>query len=79
MAIISKSHSSMIGVTSAEINNGGLTVGGPKGDPTSTYNSNYTRGNDNGILNKYASNRPTIANVNARYNTAFTGCPPCIS
>ena len=78
MAIIIKGHAAMIGVTSAEINNGGLTVGGPKGDPTSTYNSNYTRGNDNGILNKYASNLPTIADVNAKYDSRFTGCSPCI-
>jgi len=66
MAIVTKLNAS------APIQNGTIVVNGPKGDPTAPTNSNYT-------INTYATDLPSTGTIDARYNTAFTGCPPCLS
>ena len=55
-----------------DIQNGTIVVQGPKGDPANAPYSPNT-------IDTYATAVPSTGTINARYGTAFTGCPPCLS
>jgi|TARA_R110000744_G_scaffold238416_1_gene355903 hypothetical protein len=55
-----------------DIQNGTILVQGPKGDPANAPYSPNT-------IETYATVVPSTGTINARYGTAFTGCPPCLS
>ena len=57
------------------INNGGVIVGSPRG--SGFLDSNYTFGAGYSGTNIAESALPATGTVNTKYNTEFTGCPPC--
>ena len=60
---------------STTINNGGLIVGSPRG--SGFIDANYTFGAGYNGDNTIASTLPTTGTVFTKYDTSFTGCPPC--
>ena len=57
------------------INNGGAIVGSPRG--SGFLNTNYTFGEGYNGADTTSSTLPSTGTVFAKYDTAFTGCPPC--
>ena len=60
---------------STTINNGGVVVGSPRG--SGFLDSNYTFGVGYNGAASTSSTLPATGTVFAKYDTAFTGCPPC--
>ncbi len=60
---------------STTINNGGVIVGSPRG--SGFLNTNYTLGLGYNGGATAASAIPSTGVVFTKYDTAFTGCPPC--
>ena len=60
---------------STTINNGGILVGSPRG--SGFIGSNYTFGEGYNGANTTSSTLPTTGTVFIKYDTSFTGCPPC--
>ena len=60
---------------STTINNGGLLVGSPPG--SGFLDASYTFGAGYNGADTISSTLPTTGTVFAKYDTSFTGCPPC--
>ena len=60
---------------STTINNGGVIVGSPRG--SGFLNTNYTFGEGYNGADTTRSTLPSTGTVFTKYDTAFTGCPPC--
>ena len=60
---------------STTINNGGVVVGSPRG--SGFLNTNYTCGEGENGADTTSSTLPSTGTVFTKYDTAFTGCPPC--
>ena len=60
---------------STTINNGGVIVGSPRG--SGFLNTNYTFGEGYNGADTTSSKLPSTGTVFTKYDTAFTGCPPC--
>ena len=60
---------------STTINNGGVIVGSPRG--SGFLNTNYTFGEGYNGEHTTSSTLPSTGTVFTKYDTAFTGCPPC--
>ena len=60
---------------STTINNGGVVVGSPRG--SGFLDSNYTFGVGYNGAASTSSTLPATGTVFTKYDTAFTGCPPC--
>jgi len=60
---------------STTINNGGVVVGAPRG--SGFLDTNYAFGEGYNGAASTSSTLPTTGTVFTKYDTAFTGCPPC--
>ena len=60
---------------STTINNGRVVVGSPRG--SGFLDSTYTFGEGYNGADTTSSTLPSTGTVFAKYDTAFTGCPPC--